>query len=156
SNNSKLEENDFLKSIPLCSIHLFIELDIKLYATFDCVVQLLQKFVHLEELSIKLFIDYTDRCSFINGQKWKLFFTQYLPKLKIFHFFCRIDDRIDMNDTAQILSTFQTDFWLKEKQWEIFYTDFQPNNSVFHTKFYPLKYLTVGHNEIECLTKNNN
>ncbi|CAF3378673.1 unnamed protein product [Rotaria socialis] len=55
---------------------------------------------------------------FIEGDQWEHLIQRCLPKLKEFHF--KIHPHFLHTNVEQLLRTFQTEFWLKEKQWFIY------------------------------------
>ena len=79
---------------------------------------------------------------FVHGNQWESLIRMYLSDLKQFHF--AIHPNLQHHYISQNLSTFQTPFWLEEKQWIIHcnyysYVDYHLGN-LCRTNFYTLPY----------------
>jgi hypothetical protein len=88
---------------------------------------------------------------FFDGHQWKEIITNYLPKLKLFRlkmeFYFR--DRIHTKQYVdQLLNSFQTSFWLEERQWFV-RCHYHPQSSSNYICLYTLPYSFVSFPRIE-------
>ena len=88
---------------------------------------------------------------FIDGHQWKEIITNYLPKLKLFQlkmeFYFR--NRVHTKQYVdELLNSFQTSFWLEERQWFV-RCHYHPQSSSNHICLYTLPYSFVNFPRIE-------
>jgi hypothetical protein len=79
---------------------------------------------------------------FIHGDRWEHLIHTYLSELKEFHF--KIHPHLNNVNIQQLLASFQTEFWHKEKQWFIHCDRNRPpstrNHHLYNVHLYTLPY----------------
>lgn len=114
---------------------LKIELPEKSNIEYDHLGVLLQWMPKLEELAFIAKKGYR----FIHGNRWENLLGTCASQLKRFHF--KIQPNLVDPDLQQILSTFKTPFWLKEKKWFLFYIN-RPLPSQTHFNLQKVHFFT--------------
>ncbi|CAF0746223.1 unnamed protein product [Didymodactylos carnosus] len=114
--------------------------------SFDPIESLIKMFQKL------IFLSYSsENCrqneSHINNEKWQNILKS-LPILKQFQFYCELSDRFDIVDANRILSSFQIDYFIKNK---IYFAVLMDNTSHFilHTIPYPNKKASIRWNSFK-------
>lgn len=98
----------------LCTNSSLVKLKIDIRGSFDVLNNLLKNLPNLSELIIQI------EGVYIDGYQWEQIITQYLTKLKVFRLlmFYAIDrEKHIEQEIEQLIKSFQTKFWLKERQW---------------------------------------
>ncbi|CAF3344820.1 unnamed protein product [Rotaria socialis] len=111
--NKDYESGDVLATIPsmiTLKIHWIVN-------SMKVLTDFLKKMPNLRRLKIKLELTQLS----LNGNQWKEFILDYLPKLKDFHFDMKIfipNERSPIEEIIDnLLNSFRTFFWLHERQW---------------------------------------
>jgi hypothetical protein len=103
-------ENNQLKTV----IPRLILLNIFFQGPSQSLINLLQNMPNLSHLTIE-----TDKM-YLNGYEWEKLFCNYLTKIKIFRMKMNFNFSTSNNTEEQmdeLLHSFQTHFWLEERQW---------------------------------------
>ncbi|CAF1267366.1 unnamed protein product [Rotaria magnacalcarata] len=133
--NKDYERGDVLATIPsmiTLTIHWAVNSTIVL-------TNFLKKMPNLRRLKIKLELTQLS----LNGNQWKEFILDYLPKLKDFHFNMKIFIPSERSPIEKIidnlLNSFRTFFWLHERQWFV-RCDWSLENRHSFASFYTVPY----------------
>ncbi|CAF0789611.1 unnamed protein product [Adineta ricciae] len=83
-------------------------------------IQLLfEQFLYLPQLIHLEFQSELYKESDIDGNHWKYLIENYIPHIKRFRFFFFVNSRIVSQPYDNIIESFKTDFWLRDKKWFI-------------------------------------
>jgi hypothetical protein len=133
--------------LPL-SVSTIISLELEFFSSGNSVhdiINLLRIMHNLRQLTVEILDIYID------GHQWKEIITNYLPKLKVFRLKMEFYFRDRMNTKQrvdQLLKSFQTCFWLEERQWFI-RCHYHPKNASNYVCLYTLPYIFDSFPRIE-------
>ena len=97
----------------------------------QCIFRLFRNLIRLKHLEFQegVYLDYEP----INGYQLENLIRQYVPQLRTLKFFFEYVVIHESMNIAELLASFQTDFWLIEKQWFItFISQVQPLNTLYY------------------------
>ena len=95
------------------------------------IFQHFQNLIRLKQLEFREGVHFD--CEPINGYQLENLIRQYIPQLTTFKFFFECIALFESINIDELLASFQTDFWLIEKQWFItFISQVQPLNTLYY------------------------
>ena len=138
------DSGDALSSSTASSL-ISLKLQFRCYNSIDLITHTLKDLNNLRRLTVEILDIYID------GHQWKEIITNYLPKLKLFqlkmefYFRDRVHTKQYVND---LLDSFQTSFWLEERQWFV-RCHYHPQSSSNYICLYTLPYSFANFPRIE-------
>jgi len=103
----------------------------------NTIANLLRNLPNLVELKI-------DSCYLdLNGYEWENLIRKYLPKLKEFQLKMKFQIR-NQNEMKQLRKSFQTPFWIEERQWLVqFHFNLDDQSNMIHLYTLPFNFTTI-------------